>query len=75
MFAVEFMERIAALSVDTTLEPVANMLTNTVCYIVNSPRNYEIEDTCVQSVNSNLIWDRRRNKYVHGNYLPVCDKV
>ena len=74
MFAVAFMERIAALSVDTTLEPMANMLTDTVCYIVNSPRMYEVA-TCVQSVRSNLVWDHRRHKYVPITYLPVCDKV
>ena len=75
MFAVEFIGRIAVLSVDITLEPVANMISNTVDYIVNSPRNNEIVEPCVQSVNSNLIWDQGRNKYVHQKYLPVCDKV
>jgi len=75
MFAVAFMERIAAISVDITLEPVANMISNTVDYIVNSPRNNEIVEPCVQSVHSKLVWDHRRNKYVHNHYLPVCDKV
>ena len=74
MFAVEFMERITALSVNTTLEPVANMLTDTVCYIVNSPRSYE-EDICPQSIHFNLRWDTRRGKYVPIIYPPVCEKV
>jgi hypothetical protein len=74
MFAVEFMERIAALSVNTTLEPMANMITNTVCYIVNSPRMCE-EDACRQSVHCKMIWDSHRCKYVPNTYLPICDKV
>jgi hypothetical protein len=74
MFAVEFMERIAALSVNTTLEPMANLLTDTVCYIVNSPRMYE-DDACRQSIRCKMTWDSRRHKYVPNTYLPVCDKV
>ena len=75
MFAVTFMERIASLSVNITLEPVTNMISNTVDYIVNSPRNNEIVDDCVQSVHSKLRWDHKHNKYVNSYYLPVCDKV
>lgn len=71
MFAVEFMERIAALSVDTTLAPVANMLTDTVCYIVNSPRNKINDDDYIP----HLIWCVKSGKYVKKQYPPVCDKV
>ena len=74
MFAVAFMERIAALSINTTLEPVANLLADTVSYIVNSPRRYE-PDTCLQSIRCKLKWDAHRHKYVPNTYLPVCDKV
>lgn len=74
MFAVEFMERIAALSVDTTLAPVANMLTDTVCYIVNSPRR-NINETYPPSLQCTLMWDERRGKYIPTRYLPICEKV
>ena len=71
MFAVEFMERIAALSVDTKLEPMANMLTDTVCYIVNSPRNTTNKEDYIP----HLVWCAKRGKYIKKQYLPICDKV
>jgi len=71
MFAVDFMERIAALSVDTTFAPVANILTDTVCYIVNSPRN-KINGSDYMPY---PIWCDKNKKYVKKQYLPICDKV
>jgi len=74
MFAVEFMERIAALSVDTAPSHVANMLTNTVCYIVNSPRR-NIDEKYPPSLHCTLMWDAVRGKYIPNRYLPICEKV
>jgi hypothetical protein len=71
MFAVEFMERITALSVDTKLEPMANMLTDTVCYIVNSPRNKSNNEEYIP----HPVWCTKREKYIKKRYLPICDKV
>jgi hypothetical protein len=75
MFAVTFMEKLAALSADTKLEPMANLLTDTVCYIVNSPRLRTDNDTYPPANFSNTIWSAVKGKYIANYYLPVCDKV
>jgi hypothetical protein len=75
MFAVNFMEKLAALSADTKLEPMANLLTDTICYIVNSPRLRMENDTYPPANFCNMIWSAAKRKYVTNYYLPVCDKV
>ena len=74
MFAVAFMERVAALSVNTTLEPMANMLTDTVCYIVNSPR-HNTDEIYPPAIQCTLIWDVVQGKYIPIRYLPICEEV
>jgi len=75
MFAVTFLEKLSALTVNTTLGPVTNMLADTACYITNSPRSTLLAAFYAPAMSSTVLWNRTRLRYEPYGGHPVCDMV